>query len=82
VGSLFFVPAGFWQADNELRELPFLGFHFDLPAMLLHDDVVADRQAQTRALSGRFRRKKRIENFLANLRRNAVAVVANLNFNL
>jgi hypothetical protein len=68
------------QSDHKLRELPVLGFHFDLPAMLLHDDVVANRQSQSRALSRRLRRKKRIENLLANICRNAIAIVANADF--
>lgn len=54
-----------WYIDDKLREFLFLRFNANLPAMLLHDDVVADRQAQARALSRWFRRKERIENFLA-----------------
>ena len=69
----------FRQPHHKLRKLPFLRFHFNLSAMLLHNDVVADRQTQARALSRWLRRKERIENFLANLRRNAVAVVADSN---
>jgi hypothetical protein len=46
------------QLHHKLRELTLLRFHFNLPAMLLHDDVVADRQAQARALSRRFRADK------------------------
>ena len=60
------------QPHHKLRELSFLSFHLDLAFMLLHDDVVADRQAQARALSRRFRGKKRTKNFLANVNRNAV----------
>jgi hypothetical protein len=45
--------------------------------MLLHDDVVSDRQAKAGALSGRFGREERIEHLFPYFRRNARAVVAN-----
>ena len=48
--------------------------------MLLHDDVIADRQAQPGALSRRLRGKKGIENLVANFLGDAVAVVANADF--
>jgi len=70
------------QPHHKLRKLPFLGFHFDFIFLLLHNDVVADRQSQSRALSRRLRRKKRIKNFLANVKRDAVAIVTNEDFNL
>ena len=43
--------------------------------MLLGDDVVTDRQTQAGALSGRFGREERLEQFLAVLRQNANTVV-------
>ena len=44
--------------------------------MLLHDDVVADRQAQAGALARGLGREERVEDAVADLRRDAVAVVA------
>src|SRR5262245_45754234 len=54
-----------------------LRIDLDRPRMLLHDDVVSDRQAQAGAFSGWFGRKERIEHLLLYLGRNARAVVAN-----
>ena len=45
--------------------------------MLLHDDVVSDRQAKAGALSGGLGREERIEHLFLHLGRNAGAVVAN-----
>jgi len=50
-------------------------------AMLLDDDVMADRQAEACALACRFRCEKRIEHSLPDLRRNPAAIVANLDLN-
>ena len=41
-----------WQADGEPGERPLLA-HRDRAAVLLRDDVVADRQTQPGALAGR-----------------------------
>jgi len=50
--------------------------------MLLDDDVVTDREPKSRALSGGFHGEEWIEHFLLHVGRNAVAVVANPNFNV
>jgi hypothetical protein len=44
--------------------------------MLLGHDVVADREAETRSLAGRFGREERLEQFVLDLRRDTNAVVA------
>ena len=44
--------------------------------MLLHDDVVAERQAEAGAFAGGLGREERIEHLLLHLGRNAGAVVA------
>ena len=43
--------------------------------MLLHDDVMADREAETGTLASRLCRKERIEQLFPDLGRNAGAVV-------
>ena len=48
--------------------------------MLLDDDVVADRQAKSRALAGGLGREERIEHLFLHLGRNAGAVVADRDF--
>src|SRR3954466_9807189 len=64
------------QAQDELGELPRLAVDRDRPAMLLRDDVVADRQAEAGALAGRLGGEEGLEQFLANLGRHPNAVVA------
>ena len=49
--------------------------------MLLHDDVVTDREPKPCALSGGFRREEWIEHLLPDVGRNAGAVVADPDFN-
>src|SRR5262249_25567086 len=49
--------------------------------VLLDDDVVADREAQSCALTRGFGGEERVEHPLPHLRRNAAAIVANPDFN-
>ena len=64
------------QHDAELGELAGLRLDLDRAGMLLHDDVVAERQAKPGAFAGRLGREEGIEHLLLHLRRNAGAVVA------
>src|SRR5215470_17760430 len=64
------------QAYRELGE--FAGFAVDLDraAVLLRDDVVADREAQSGALAGRLGREKRLKQLVPDFGRDTGAVVA------
>src|SRR5581483_3215116 len=66
------------QADRELGERPFLAVDRDRAAMLLRDDVVADREAEPGAFAGRLGREEGLEQLVADLSRDAGAVVAHL----
>src|SRR6476661_2070229 len=70
------APTG--QPHGELGKLADLALNLDRPAMLLRDDVVADREAQPGALSGRLGGDEGLEQLVAHLRRDAGAVVAHL----
>ena len=52
----------------------------DRAAVLLRDDVVADRQAEAGPFAGRLGRKKRLEQFVPDLGRDAGAVVTHPDF--
>src|SRR5215217_185247 len=64
-----------WQADGELGERAGFALDRDRAAMLLGDDVVADRQAEPGALAGRLGREERLEQPGPVFRRDADAVV-------
>src|SRR5215831_6620986 len=64
------------QADCELGECASLAVDCDRAAMLLGDDVVADRKAEAGALSRRFRREERLKKTVAVFGRDAGAIVA------
>ena len=49
------------QHDPKLGELAGLSVDFYRPAMLLDDDVVADRKAEPGPFTGRLGRKERVE---------------------
>src|SRR5437868_10742167 len=66
------------QAQDELGELPRLAVDRDRPAMLLRDDVVADREAEAGALAGWLGGEERLEQLVAVLGRDAGSVVAHL----
>ena len=55
---------------------PTLAVDLDRAAMLLGDDVVADREAEPGALAGRLGREERLEQLVPDLGRDAGAVVA------
>src|SRR5215207_10237481 len=50
--------------------------------MLLHDDVMAERKAEARPLSGRLRREERVEHLFLHLGRYARAIVPYPDFDL
>src|SRR5271165_5146986 len=64
------------QMERELRKLTDLAVDGDRTAVLLHNDVVADRQAEPGALAGRLGGEKRLEQFVPDVGRNPNAVVA------
>src|SRR5260370_36543373 len=64
------------QNDREFRELTWRRVHLDPAAVLLHDDVVAHREAKAGAFAGRLGGEKRIEHLCLHLGRNPGAVVA------
>ena len=65
------------QDDGELRVRARLGRNLDRPAMLLDDDVVAEREAEPGAFAGGLGGEERIEHFRLHLVGNAGPVVAN-----
>ena len=67
---------GVRQADREFGELADPAVDLDRAAMLLGDDVPADRQAEPGALAGRLCRKERLKQFVPDLGWDAGAVVA------
>src|SRR5689334_25071054 len=67
---------GAGQANRELGEFAEGTVDPDRTAMLLGDDIVADRQAETGAFAGWLGREERLEQFFALFGRNARAVVA------
>src|SRR6478735_8434687 len=69
------------QYHSDFRKFARLGIDLDRAAMLLHDDVVTDREPKPCALSGGFRREEWIEHLLPDVGRNAGAVVADPDFN-
>src|SRR3954469_10399071 len=73
---------GAGQDDRELGELTGLGRDGDLAAVLLHDDVVAQGQAEPGALAGRLRGKEGVEHLGLDLVRDADAVVADPDLDL
>src|SRR5690348_7719699 len=70
----------FWlnerESHDELR-LAGTGFHTDSSVMAVDDDAVNDLEPESGALAGSFRRKKRLEKVVANVRWNARAIVLN-----
>src|SRR5215471_2568761 len=64
------------EADHEFGECASLGVDLDRAAMLLGDDVVADRETEASALSRRFRREERLKKPVAVFGRDASAIVA------
>ena len=67
------------QADSEFSQRSRFALHRDRAAMLLGDDVVADRQTQLRTLAGRLGGKERLEQLVLDLGRDAHAVVTHPN---
>src|SRR5690242_8225563 len=63
------------QADRELSEFAQGTVDLDRAAMLLRDDVIADRETETGALAGRLGGEERLEQFVPNLGSDTGAVV-------
>src|SRR3954465_10423667 len=64
------------QADRELCVGTRLTIDLDAATVLLRDNVVTDRQPQTRALAGRLCREEGLEQLVPDLGRDTGAVVA------
>src|SRR6516165_5635800 len=69
------------QADRKFGELAGHTVNLDRAAVLLGDDVPADREAEPGAFPGGLGRDEGLEQFVPDLRRNAGAVVAHPHFN-
>jgi hypothetical protein len=69
------------QADREFGELAGRTVDHDRAAMLLSDDVPADRQTETSAFAARLGREERLEQSVTIFGRDACAVVADADFN-
>src|SRR5438477_9463073 len=67
------------QPYSELGEDALFTVDLDRSAVLLGDDVVADREPQPGTLAGRLGGEERLEQLVADLGRNAGAVVAHPN---
>src|SRR6516162_4519285 len=70
------------QPDREFGEFTDPAVDDDRSAMLLGDDVPADRQAEPGALAGRLGREEWLEQLFPELGRDAGAVVAHTDFDL
>src|SRR5882757_4072268 len=68
------------QGNNELGKCAGLGFDIDPPTVLLDDDVMGHREAETCTLPGRFGGEEGIEHLLSHLGRYAGTVVVNSDF--
>src|SRR6266404_5499098 len=73
--------AGTRQADREFGEFALPAVDGNRPAMLLDDDVIADRETQPGAFAG-FGGEKRLEQLLFDLGRDAGAVVADTDLDI
>src|SRR4051812_15297114 len=63
------------QAEDEFCEHPFLAVHCNRSIMGLRNDVVADRQAETGSFACWLGREEGLEQLVADVRRDADAVV-------
>ena len=70
------------QPDREFGEFTDPAVDDDRSAMLLGDDVPADRQAEPGALAGRLGREEWLQQLFPELGRDAGAVVAHTDFDL
>src|SRR6185437_6100094 len=68
------------QGDDELGKCAGLGLDINPAAMLLDDDVMGHRKAESRPLSGRFGGEEGIEHLFSHVGRDTAAVVANPDF--
>src|ERR1700751_368195 len=68
------------QGGREVGEFAGLAVALDRAAMLLRDDVPADREPQTRPFAGRLGREERLKELVPDLRRDPGAVVAHPDF--
>src|SRR5580704_3579294 len=73
---------GAWQSHRELGEFARAAVDSDCAAMLLHDDVIADRQAEPGAFASRLGREERREQLCLHLGRHPDAVVAHFDLDL
>src|SRR3984893_8290021 len=69
------------QADREFGEIADPAVDLDTAAVLLGDDVVADRKPEAGPLAGRLGRKEGLEQLVFDLGWNAGAIVSDAEFN-
>ena len=69
-----------WQRNDELGEFAEPGFDVDPPAMLLDNDVMGHREAESRPFAGWLRGEKGIEHLFSHFGSDTDAVVANSDF--
>jgi hypothetical protein len=69
------------QSNRELREIADPAVDLDTAAVLLGDDVVADRKPEAGPLAGRLGRKEGLEQLVFDLGWNAGAIVSDAEFN-
>src|SRR5215831_10764937 len=70
------------QNHPDFRELAWLCIDLDCPTMLLHNDVVTDREPKPGSLSGRLRCEERVEYLFFYFRWNTCAVIPNPDFHM
>ena len=70
-----------WQAYCEFGIGARLRYHFDAAAMLLYNDIVADRESEASSLAGWLCRKERIEHFSLDVVRDPGPIVTDADFN-
>src|SRR5690349_25092878 len=68
------------QGNDELGELAELGLNVNPAAVLLYNDVMSHREAESCPFPGRFSGEERIEDLLSDLRWDAGTVVPDADF--
>src|SRR5262245_24792243 len=73
--------SGTRQDNPDLGELAGPCINFDYACVLFHDDVVADREPKSRALSSWLGCEERLEHLFLHVRSNTCPVIADSDFN-
>src|SRR5262245_52370724 len=74
--------SGTRQDNPDLGELAGPCINFDYACVLFHDDVVANREPKSRALSGRLGCEERLEHLFLHVRSNTCPVIADSDFHM